>query len=342
MPEHGKLHIFSCLLDLGDINLMGESLQSRYSQKIFNRFRRFSEPVHKFFQHILILFLRFDSCDPLINIQFLIFIRNIFWRNKGVQFQIYCCFKFLLLTDAFGFFYRLIQHFTIEVVAHCLHMAMLLCAQQVACAPDFQIPHGNLKSAAQICKFPDGMKPFLRYLFQHFISPVHEEGIGGSVRTSYPAPKLIQLGKSHLIRVMDDHGISIGDVQSSFYNGSRNQDINIAVNKAIHDLFQLVLPHLSVGKGYICLRYQFRDPVGDLFNIIYPVVYIIHLSPSCHFSGDGFPDQFLVIFHHIGLDGHSVHRSFFQYTHIPDPDQAHMKGSGNGRGSQGKDIYVFF
>ena len=186
------------------------------------------------------------------------------------------------------------------------------------------------------------MKSFFCHLFEHLISPVHEEGIGGPVGTSHPSPELIQLGKSHLICVMDDHSIGIGDIQSCFYNSSRNQDINIAVNKAIHDLFQLMLPHLSVGKGYICLRYQLCDPVGDLLNIIYPVVYIIHLSPSCHFSGDCFSDQFLVIFHHIGLDRHSVHRSFFQYAHIPDPDQAHMKGSGDRGGSQGKNIYVFF
>ena len=50
----------------------------------------------------------------------------------------------------------------VEVVAHGLHVAVLLGAQHVAGTPDFQVAHGNLEARAELRKLPDGRKPLAR------------------------------------------------------------------------------------------------------------------------------------------------------------------------------------
>ena len=185
------------------------------------------------------------------------------------------------------------------------------------------------------------MEPFLCNFFEHFISAVHKEGIGCSVRAAHTATKLVKLRKSHLVCIVDNHGIGIGNIQPCLNNSSGYQYVNIPVNKAIHDLLQLVLPHLPMGKGHISFRYQFCHPVGDLVNVIHPIVYIIHLTASGQLPGYRLPDQFFIVFHNKCLDRHSIHRCFFQYAHVPDTDQAHVKGSGNRCGSQCENVYIF-
>lgn len=98
--------------------------------------------------------------------------------------------------------------------------------------------------------------------------------------------------------------------------------------------------HLAVGKRHICLRYQRLDSGCGFCDGLHPVVDIIYLSFPGQFPVNGCPHHFLVIFTDIGLNGHTVHRRFFQHTHIPDSRKAHVKGTGNGRRRQSQHINV--
>ena len=98
-------------------------------------------------------------------------------------------------------------------------MPMLLCSQQIARPADFQIPHGNFKAAAQIGKFPNCLQALFRHLFQHLIPAVHEESIGRPAGTPHSPPQLIKLGKPHIVRIMDNHGVYVGNIQPGLYNG---------------------------------------------------------------------------------------------------------------------------
>ena len=66
--------------------------------------------------------------------------------------------------NTFCLFHRLTKHFTVKVIAHCVHMSMLLCSQQISCTAELQITHGDLEAASQICELPDRRKPLLRHL----------------------------------------------------------------------------------------------------------------------------------------------------------------------------------
>ena len=141
---------------------------------------------------------------------------------------------------------------------------------------------------------------------------------------------------------MDDHSIGIGDIKTGLDDCCGDQHIDLSVDKPVHDLFQFTLAHLSVGKCHARLRNQFSDLIGDLFNVVYTIVYIIHLTTACQFPADCLPYHLIVIFHHIRLDRCTVLWCFFQNTHIPDSDQTHVKSSRNRRRCQSQDIDILF
>ena len=144
-----------------------------------------------------------------------------------------------------------------------------------------------------------------------------------------------------MIGVMDNHCVGIGDIQTGFNDCCGNKHINIPVDKIQHDLLQLVLSHLSVGKDNRCLRHQSRNAVCHLDNIVYPIINVIYLAAPRHFPMYRLPNHFFIVFHHIGLNRNPVYRRFFQHAHIPDTCQAHMKGSGNRSCRQSQDINIF-
>jgi len=91
-------------------------------------------------------------------------------------------------------------------------MAVLLCPQNIACAPDLQIPHGNLDSASKLRKFPDCLKALFRLLPEELISPIHQKGVSGPVRAPHASPDLVKLRQAQPIRVVNDNRVGIGDI----------------------------------------------------------------------------------------------------------------------------------
>ena len=315
----------------------------RNPEKIFHASRNHPKPIQKLLVHFLTFCPVLNSCYTLINIQLLYFIYDIRGRNKSIHIQIHQGIEVLHSGGySLQIFYRFIQHFTVQIIAHCFHVPMLPFSQQISCSTNLQIPHGNFEAASQFRKFPNGLESFFRYFFQYFIPFIHKKGISHPAASSYPSPKLVKLGKSHLVGIINNHGIYVGNIHTGFNNGGGNQYINFSINKIIHDFFQLLLLHLSMCKGHICLRHQLLYGHGYICNGIYPVIDIVYLSPSGQLPNDGLPYHFLIVFTDIGLDGQTFTRRLFQNAHVPDSYQTHMEGSGNGCSRQRKHIHILF
>ena len=221
-------------------------------------------------------------------------------------------------------------------------MPVLFASQEISGTPDLQIPHCDAETASQLRKFPDRRQTFFRHFAQHLIPAVHQKGVSSPAGSSDSSPELVKLGESHGISIMNDHRVCIGNIQSGLNNARRDQHIDITVNKIIHNAFQFSLLHLPVGKGDPGLRYQRTHSCCDIRDRIDTVIYIIDLPASCQFAGDRFPYQFLIVFHHKRLDRETVLRSFFQYAHVPDPDQTHVQGTRDRCGCERQHIHILF
>ena len=140
---------------------------------------------------------------------------------------------------------------------------------------------------------------------------------------------------------MDDHGVGVGDVQPRLNDGSGHKDVDLPVDKGVHDLLQLMLPHLPVGKGHRHIRHQPLDPGRHLDDVLHPVVDVVHLPLAGALPLDGLPHHLIVVLHDIGLDGHPLLRRLLQDAHVPDADEAHVERPRDRSGGQSQYVDIF-
>ena len=141
---------------------------------------------------------------------------------------------------------------------------------------------------------------------------------------------------------MNDHSVYIGNIQSCLDDRSRNQYIDISVDKRKHNSFKFTLTHLPVCKIHSRIREKFRNSGCHICYIIDTVVHIIYLPASSKFAVNCLTDGLFIILHNIRLNRYTIHRRLFKDTHIADTDHAHMKGSRNRCCRQCQYVNVFF
>ena len=80
---------------------------------------------------------------------------------------------------------------------------------------------------------------------------VGEGALGASADT---AVKLIKLGESEIIGVVDEHCIGGADIDAGFNDGGAHQDVYFVGEKAQHFLLKFILRHLAMSNTDICFR----------------------------------------------------------------------------------------
>ena len=150
----------------------------------------------------------------------------------------------------------------------------------------------------------------------------------------------MQLAQAEAVSVLDDQGVGVGDIQTSFNDGGAHQHLNVPLCHGLHHIPQSILPHLSVGNRHGDSGNPFADGPGALVNGIGAVVQVIDLPPPLHLPADGIVQNGVVVLQHKGLHRIAVGGGFLQGGHIPDAGKRHVQGSGDGGGRQGQHIHT--
>ena len=79
---------------------------------------------------------------------------------------------------------------------------------------------------------------------------------------------------------MDKYGIGIRDIQSALNDSCCHQNIIISIDKGKHHFFQLFAFHLTMSDSYFCIGNQSLNHPCYFLDILYPIVYEEHLSPT--------------------------------------------------------------
>jgi len=217
-------------------------------------------------------------------------------------------------------------------------VAALLGTQHVARAADLQIPHGDLEARAELGKLTDGRQPLLAHLGQHLAPTVGEIGIGMAVGTTHAAADLMQLGQTHVVGILDDQCVHIGDIHTGFDDGSAHQNGDLTGIGAVHHIAHLLLGHAAVGHRDGGIGEAFLQLEGRLVDVVDAVVEIVHLTAAGQFPTDGIPDDGLVVLQHIGLYRLAAHGGLLQHAHVADARQGHVQGAGDGSGGEGEHV----
>src|SRR5690606_15475373 len=96
------------------------------------------------------------------------------------------------------------------------------------------------------------------------------------------------------MRLIDDDGVGIGNVQTGFYNIGRHQHVVFSFDKAHHYFFEAASFHLPMGHSHFRIGYQFYNSVRYFLNIFYSVVYKENLSSTLNFIANGISNGVLI------------------------------------------------
>ena len=143
--------------------------------------------------------------------------------------------------------------------------------------------------------------------------------------------------------VIDYYGVGPGHIYSRFNNSSRNQTVNLFLQKPDHNLFKLFFRHLSVGGHHPRARIsQALHLLANLIYVINPVMHKKYLAASIQFSLEGIGDHRFIIFGHIRSHRHTILRRGIDDRNIPQFHQPHIKGARNRGSGKGQNIHIGF
>ncbi len=240
---------------------------------------------------------------------------------------------------ALQFFYGGIQHRAIRRKADRRDIAVLRRAKQISRPADFQIPHRNFESGTQIRKFPNRIQAFLRRFRQHFPAAIEEIRARDFIRAPHAPAHLIELRKSHAVRVVDNHRIGIRLIDPVFHNRRTKQHVVFPAEKIVHDPLQRVPRHPSVRDANRHLRRQQRPQmIGHRLDCLDAIENEIDLSAAFLFAQNRFLHDCIIIFRHIRLNGVAIRRRLRQRRHVTQPRQTHVERPRNRRRRQRQDI----
>ena len=346
-PDHGQFQLLEgegqqvlFLGDLIDPHRGGLDPDQRHIHKVADRGGRVAVAVNQFIQHVGGVGGVLDGGNPAVGLDPAGAVGDIPLGDIGVHPQVHQTFALVPL-DRFapGLGNGLVQHLHIEVIAHRLHVAVLAVAQQVAGAPDLQIPHGDAEPRAEGGELPDGGKTLLGDVREGLVPAEGEIGVGLPAAAAHPAPQLVELGQAHSVCVLDDEGVAVAHVDAGLDQGGADQDIQFPVQQLLPDRVQLLLGHLAVGDAHPGRGGHLLDFGGGGLDVVHPVVEVVDLAAPGQLLADGLGQNHLVVLQHKGLHRLTLKRRLLDGGHIPDAAHGHAEGPGNGGGRQGQHIH---
>ena len=133
--------------------------------------------------------------------------------------------------------------------------------------------------------------------------------------------QLVQIRKAVSIRLIDENGIGIGDVETTFDDRGGDEDIRAPLHKSDHRRFHRIFVHLSMHDVDRCFRNQCVNFVGNRLDIVNAVMNEIDLAISIQLTNDCRTNQFTVPAAYPSLYGHAILRRSFKIRDIANPHQ---------------------
>ena len=118
----------------------------------------------------------------------------------------------------------------------------------------------------------------------------------------------MEVAKPETLRLIDDHCISVGNIDAVFNYGGSQQNIMLSRYKLHYPLLQYLRFHLTMCHAYLCLRHQTLQYITHREDIFYPVVYKKDLSPSFELGVDNIGYNLIIKIYHLGIDRFAVGR----------------------------------
>ena len=151
----------------------------------------------------------------------------------------------------------------------------------------------------------------------------------------------MELGEAHAVRVLDDEGVDVGDVDAGLDDGGAHQHVRLPVHHGLHDGGELLLPHAAVAHRHPCLLPQhLLDAGGGEIDALHPVVEVVDLAAPAQLPAHGVLQNGPVVLDDVGLHRLAVRRGLLDGGHVPQAREGHVQRPGNGRRGEGQHVHL--
>ena len=118
-------------------------------------------------------------------------------------------------------------------------VAVLLAAQQISRAAQFQIERGDFEARAQVGKFAQRGQPFARDFAQLGVLRDQQIRIRAPIGPPHAPAQLVQLGEAVALGVFDDDGVGERNIQAVFDDGGGDEHVVFVAHEAEQHALQL-------------------------------------------------------------------------------------------------------
>ena len=164
--------------DGGNAQALAHGFEDGVLQKVIHGFGERAEAVFEFFAHVLLFFFGGNGGDAFVGAQAEIFAGNVFSGDAHVEAEIESGAEFGSDVFAFEFGDGAFEHLAVEVEADGFDVAVLLAAEHVACAAQFEVESGDAEAGAEFAELFHGGEALAGDVGEHFFGRDEEIGIG--------------------------------------------------------------------------------------------------------------------------------------------------------------------
>ena len=150
----------------------------------------------------------------------------------------------------------------------------------------------------------------------------------------------MQIRQAVNVRLMNKHGVRIGNIQATFDDGRGQQNVGLPCHEFHHRLLQQILMHLPMCDGDAGFRNNSLQTLSQFFNIVHSIVHKINLPSAIQFPNNRTANERFIKTTNPRFNRHSITRRRRQAADVTNSQQGHMQSSGNRCCCQCQDIHL--
>ena len=226
------------------------------------------------------------------------------------------------------------QESRIQVQADTRHLAALARPQDIACAAQFQVAHGDHITRPDPGRLAQRLQALARFGRHGRAAVIQEIAIRLSGGAPHPPAQLIQVGQTEVIGAVNDDRIRVGDVQPALHDIGAQQDVRAPIGEVVHDAGQVSLFHLPMRHGNRSIGNETAQLGLQQVDGAHPVVHEEHLPLAIQFALDGLLHHHVVEGTDVADDGQAFSRRRLDTADVADAAQAKVERARDGRGRE--------
>ena len=246
-----------------NVETLADGFQERKLQQILYGLGKLAKAVFQFLAYILLFGFRSNRGDAFVGAQAEIFAGDVFLRDAQIHAKTDCGTKFGRSFLTFELGDCALEHLDIKIEADGFDVAMLLAAEHITRAAQFEVESGDAEAGAEFTELLHSGEALAGDFGKDALGRNKEIGVGANRGTTNAAAKLIEFGEAEAIGTIDENGVGAGNIEPILNDGGGDEDVGFIADEFEHDSFEFFLTHLAMSNDDAGGGNELGDEIGE-------------------------------------------------------------------------------